>query len=73
MEILNRAKDGCKLVPDGVSQTDMREEVNHRTSKAGYTTKYGECLSATKIQTTVPFGETKLNVWPRDKNGQLIE
>ena len=61
-----------ELVPENVSETDLKEEVNRRTSRAGYTTRYGECPYATKIQTTVPVGKEKLNVWPRDKNGNLI-
>ncbi len=61
-----------EIVPANVSEKDLRDEVNYRTAKAGYTTRLGECTYRTKVQTTVPFGRTKLNVWPRDKNGQLI-
>lgn len=61
-----------EIVPANVSTKDMREEVNSRTSKAGYTTKYGECPFRTKIQNTVPYGNRKLNVWPRDEQGNLI-
>ena len=62
-----------ELVPENVSETDLKEEVNKRTSRAGYTTRYGECPYATKIQTTSNFGKVKLNVWPRDKAGNLID
>jgi len=62
-----------ELVPENVSEKDLKDEVNRRTSRAGYTTRYGECPYVTKIQTTVPFGKTKLNVWPRDKNGRFID
>lgn len=62
-----------ELVPENVSETDLKDEVNKRTSRAGYTTRYGECPYATKIQTTSNFGETKLNNWPRDKDGRLID
>ena len=62
-----------ELVSVDVSDKDLHEEVNRRTAKAGYTTKYGECTQATKIQTSVPFGEEKLNLWPRDENGDLID
>lgn len=65
--------DSGDIIPFNMSERDLREEVNDRTAKAGYTTKYGECRDATKIMTTVPYGETKLNIWPRDKNGNLIE
>jgi hypothetical protein len=63
----------CELVPDNVSENDLRDEVNKRTAKAGYTTRFGEPPYATKIMTTVPFGKVKLNLWPRDENGQLID
>jgi len=64
----------CEITPPGVrSESDLKDEMVHRSWKSGQTTKYGECPRATKIQTTVPFGKTKLNVWPRDKNGQLID
>jgi len=65
--------DGCELVPDNTSEKDLQEEVNRRTCKAGYTTKYGECRCATKIMTTVAFGEIKYNLWPRDSEGNLID
>lgn len=28
---------------------------------------------ATKIYTSIPIGREKLNVWPRDKDGNLIQ
>ena len=60
------------LVPFNQNEKDLRDEVNRRTAKAGYTTRYGEPTYSTKIQTTVPYGDTKLNVWPRDEQGNLI-
>jgi len=60
-----------EIVPNNVSEKDLQDEVNYRTCKAGYTTRYGEPTYSTKIQNR-GFGESKLNVWPRDKNGQLI-
>ena len=73
MEILKRARgDSGEIVPATESENSIKDEVNRRTAKAGYTTKYGECPYRTKIQTTVPFGEQKLNVWSRDENGNLI-
>lgn len=75
LEILKRAKGDAAgdVIPWNANPKSVREEVNRRTAKAGYTTKYGECPCATKIQTSVPFGEQKLNVWPRDENGDLID
>ena len=68
---MRRPLDG-ELVPDGVSETDVRDEVNRRTALAGYTTRYGERTAATRIQNVVGFGKEKLNVWPRDARGRLI-
>ncbi len=63
-----------ELIPASVSDADLQDEMNHRSSKAGLTNRQGECCRGTgKIFTTVPFGKQKLNVWPRDENGQLIE
>jgi hypothetical protein len=63
-----------ELVPDNVSETDLKNEVNRRTSKCGYTTRLGECPYSTKIMTVVSFGQRKLNVWPRDPvTGKLID
>ncbi len=62
-----------EFVPENVSETDLKDEVNNRTAKAGYTTRFGECPYATKIQTSVSFGKAKLNLWPRDKDGNLID
>lgn len=75
LEILKRAKgfqsgEGISFLE---SESNVREEVNRRTCKAGYTTKHGEPRGATKIMTTSNWGERKLNIWPRDKNGNLIE
>jgi len=61
-----------EVIPDSVSQKDVIEESHRRSARAGYTTRFGESPYRTKIQTTVPFGREKLNVWPRDKNGNLI-
>lgn len=57
---------------DNVSERAVRDEVNRRTCKAGYTDRDGQPMIR-KIMTTVPFGKVKLNIWPRDKNGNLID
>lgn len=72
LEILKRAKkpaDG-EVVP---WNEDVREEALRRNAKAGYCTRNGEPRHSTRIMTTVKFGEVKYNLWPRDKNGNLIE
>lgn len=61
------------IVPFNANEKDLKEEVNYRNWKAGYTTKLGECRRATKIMGTIFWGKEKLNVWPRDKNGNLID
>jgi len=71
LEIITRKNHGDEgdMAP---FNADVHDEVLRRNAKVGYTTKYGECPRATKIMTTVPCGKTKLNIWPRDENGQLI-
>lgn len=64
--------EGGEIVAWNESEDNVREEVNRRTARAGYTTKHGEPVGATKIM-ACGFGESKLNIWPRDKNGQLID
>jgi hypothetical protein len=61
------------LIAPTVPEADLRDEVNRRTAKSGYTTRYGECRAGTRIQGLVKWGKQKLNVWPRDKNGNLIQ
>lgn len=65
--------DEGEIVAWNEGENNVREEVLRRNAKAGYCTRYGEPRSATKIQTSVPFGREKLNIWPRDENGNLIE
>jgi len=71
MQIINRAETGGELVPFNANESDIKAEVDRRTAKAGYTTGNGECPCRTKIMNN-GFGESKLNVWPRDKAGNLI-
>lgn len=74
MQILKRARgrnDG-EIVSPFVKEKDLRDEVNRRTSKAGYTTRYGEPPYRTRIMDN-GFGESKLNVWSRDEQGNLID
>ncbi len=62
-----------ELIPASVSDTDLQDEMNTRSCKSGLTNRQGESVCGTgKIMATVDFGETKLNLWPRDSNGQLI-
>ena len=63
----------AELVSSTVSEADLKDEVNRRTAKAGYTTRNGECPHRTRIQGLVTWGRQKLNVWPRDEHGNLIQ
>lgn len=38
-----------EIVPNDVSEKDLRDEVNRRTARAGYTTRLGEPPFRTKI------------------------
>ena len=61
-----------EFILPGTSEADVKDEVNRRTARAGYTTRNGECRARTRIQGLCNWGESKLNVWPRDENGNLI-
>lgn len=61
-----------ELVPSDVSEKDFRAEVNLRTARAGYTTRDGGRIPR-RIMAAINFGRTKLNVWPRDEQGNLID
>ena len=86
MEILKRAKSGGEIVPWNEKESNVREEVLRRNAKAGYCTRNGESTGAGKGDSLRPvdkkkydktykriYGERKLNVWPRDENGNLID
>ena len=62
----------CELIPQSRSDQDVIAEMTERGYKSGQMTKYGECPRASKIMSH-GFGQSKLNVWPRDANGQLID
>ena len=93
MEILKRAKgESGEIVPVTESEKSIKDEVNLRTYKAGYTDRDGQQMirkntgagkgdsprpvDYKKIDETykrLGLGQTKLNVWPRDKHGNLID
>lgn len=60
-----------ELVPPDVPPRALRDEINFRTHRAGYTNRDGG-RPARKIQGTCPWGVRRLNVWPRDAAGKLI-
>lgn len=66
------ARGDEELIPASRSDADVQVEMTERGAKAGYMTKYGECTRRSKIMSH-GFGVSKLNVWARDKQGNLIE
>ena len=54
----------------GMPQKDYLQELNIRSHRAGYTTREGTQIPK-KIMSR-GFGKSKLNVWPRDSEGNLI-
>ena len=64
--------DKLDIVPSDMSKRDFVEEVNYRTTRAGLTTRSGGAIPL-KSAMTVSVGEQKLNVWPRDADGNLID
>jgi hypothetical protein len=73
MFIRNKHPLDTEVVPDDVSEKDLKDEVLRRNARAGYSTRFGEPPCRTKIMATVNFGKVKYNIWPRDRNGNLIE
>jgi hypothetical protein len=74
-QILKRAQnigDG-ELVSIKENSKTIQEEVLRRSAKAGHSTRFGEPTYGTKIISTIGFGKQKLNVWPRDEQGNLID
>jgi hypothetical protein len=72
MQIMKRAKSGGELIPFNESSETVKEEANLRASKAGFCTRHGDPIYGTKIMGP-GIGESKLNIWPRDENGNLID
>ena len=74
MEILKRARgfqsgEGVSFLE---SESNVREEVNRRSFKAGYTDRDGQPRDRPKIRSFGGLSENKLSIWPRDEQGNLI-
>ena len=54
----------------GMPQADYLQELNIRSHQAGHTTREGGPKPLKIMARGV--GLSKLNIWPRDKNGKLI-
>ena len=69
MEILKRARghsDG-DIMPFNADVNEIKEEVNKRTYKAGYTGRYGDATHGTRIQSVCDF-----DFLPTKINGKII-
>lgn len=58
MEILKRTK-GAEVVPSTESESNVKEEVNRRTHKAGYTDRDGQPLTAGKGDSFRPVNKKR--------------
>ena len=65
--------DKGEIVPEDVSSRDLRDEANLRAFRAGYAVTKDGRRQPRKIQSLNPWGKRKLNIWPRDDAGRLIE
>ena len=50
-----------EIVPVNVNEKDLKDEVNRRTAKAGYTTRFGESPHKTKIMAQPPNEQYRKN------------
>ena len=62
-----------ELVPDDLSPRDLRAEAGLRAYAAGHDVRRDGGRPRPKIQGLNPWGRQRLNVWPRDAHGRLIE
>ena len=65
--------DRGELVPDDVSRRDLLAEANLRARRAGYAVTRDGRPQPRRMQAPSNWGRQKLNVWPRDAAGKLIE
>jgi len=73
MQIMKRARNAeLEIIPATESESNVKDEVTRRTAKAGYTTREGNPTFGTKIMGP-GIGQSKLNQWARDENGNLID
>ena len=57
MQILKRAKSGGDIIPWSASESSLKDEVNHRTNKAGYTDRDGQPRGAGKGDSPRPVNK----------------
>jgi hypothetical protein len=73
VQILKRARGPNDGDITSFRDAPNRNEINRRTWKAGYTDRDGQPKDLPKIRIFGGTGETKLNIWPRDERGNLID
>lgn len=74
MEIITeRHKAPGMIVPATESESSIKDEVNRRTCKAGYTDRDGQPKYPPKIRIFGGTGKNNYNLWPRDEAGNLID
>ncbi len=73
MEILKRARGPSDGDITSFKDVSDKDEINRRTHKAGYTDRDGQMKDPPKIRSFGGIGKTKLNIWPRDEAGNLID
>jgi len=62
------------IVSVNESQNSIKDEVNRRSCKAGYTDRDGQPKDLPKIRIFGGgFGRNNYNLWPRDEQGNLID
>lgn len=67
MQIINRTKSPDEIVPATESESSIKDEVNRRTYKAGYTDRDGQPRSSGKGDTCRPVNKKRY-----DKNYDRI-
>ncbi len=74
MQILKRARNAeMDIISVFESENNVRDEVNRRTHKAGYTDRDGQPKDLPKIRIFGGTGKNNYNLWPRDSAGNLID
>ena len=61
-----------ELIPASVPDADLADTMNARSHRAGLTNRQGESCKSVRIMSH-GFGPSRLNVWSRDADGELIE
>jgi len=69
LEILKRATSGGEIIPFNVPEADLKDDINRRAARLGYTTKHGEPAGRTKIMAAPPtkkYAENYVRIFGHD-------